>query len=178
MECYCIPIPHSCLSELQHAYLMRLMYQKIKTLQIGFEDPAHLYPDKLFSAIFRLDPAFLRSLPSLHYVPKAIALTNALRNVTIDFQLNIKQLAAAVHVSEKTLYRITKSVFDLSPSQLLNYCLQLQIIFRITTHRLHSFFDIADDLRCADVSTFSRYVKSMYGLTPTEIRNKFYHLKL
>ncbi len=103
---------------------------------------------------------------------------DVLKNVTIDFRFNIQQLAAAIHVSEKTLYRITKSVFDLSPSQLLNYYLQLEIIFRITTHRLHSFFDIADDLKCADVSTFSRYVKSVYGLTPTEIRNKFYQLQL
>lgn len=178
MECYCIPIPQSCLSEIQQAYLMRLIYQKIKTLKIGFVDPAHLYPDKLFNILFRSHPCFLQSLPSLHYVPKAIVLMDVLKNVAIDFQLNIKQLAAAIHVSDKTLYRITKSIFDLSPSQLLNYYLQLEIIFRITTHRLHSFFDIADDLRCADVSTFSRYVKSMYGLTPTEIRNKFYHLKL
>lgn len=178
MECYCIPIPQSCLSDLQQAYLMRLIYQKIKTLKIGAVDPGHLYPDKLFNSIFRSDPSFLRSGPSLQYVYKATTLMEVLKNATIDFQLNINQLAAAIHVSEKTLYRITKSVFNLSPSKLLNYYLQLEIIFRIATHKLHSFFDIADDLKCADVSTFSRYVKTMYGLTPTEIRNKFYHLQL
>lgn len=178
MECYCIPIPPSSLSALQQAYLLRLTYQKVKTLEIGFGDMEHLYPDKLFNTILRAQPCFLSSLPSLQYVQQAIALMEVLSNATVDFQFNIKQLAAAIHVAQKTLYRITKSVFGLSPSQLLNYYLQLRIIFRITTYRLHSFFDIAEELKCPDVSTFSRYVKTMYGLTPTEIRNKFYHLQL
>jgi len=178
MECYCMPIPQSCLSELQYTCLMRLIYQKIKTMKIGAIDPAHFDPDKLFNTLFRSAPSLLRSLPSHQYVQKATTLMEVLKNINIDFQLNLNQLAAAIHVSEKTLYRITKSVFNLSPSQLLNYYLQLKIIFRITTHKLHSFFDIADDLKCPDVSIFSRYVKTRYGLTPTEIRNKFYHLQL
>lgn len=177
-ECYCIHIPESCLSELQRIYLLRLTYQKNKTLRPEDMDPAHFDLDKLFNSLFRCDPLFLRSLPSLQYVSKALVLIDVLKNTNIDFELNINSLAGSIHVSEKTLYRITKSVFNLSPSGILNYYIQLKIIFRIIIQKLHTFFDIADDLKCKDVSTFSRCVKALYGLTPTEIRNKFYRLQL
>ncbi|GEM_PF-1418995 len=177
-DCYCIHIPQSCLSELQHVYLLRLIYQKSKTIKPGDIDLAHIDLDKLFNSLFRRDPLFLRSLPSLQYVSKAIALMEVLKSTNVDFELNINRLAGSIHVSEKTLYRITKSVFNLSPSGILNYYIQLKVIFRIIIQKLHTFFDIADDLKCKDVSTFSRYVKTLYGLTPTEIRNKFYQLQL
>ncbi|RZJ89374.1 MAG: AraC family transcriptional regulator [Chryseobacterium sp.] len=177
-DCYCIHIPQSCLSDIQQAYLMRLIYQKVKTIPAATIYPADFELDKLFNSLFRSDPLFLHSLPSLQYVHKAEALMALLKKTNVDFQLNTKRLAGSIHVSEKTLYRITKSVFNVAPSQLLNYYLQLKIIFRITIQKLHTFFDIADDLKCTDVSTFSRYVKAFYGLTPTEIRNKFYHLQL
>ncbi|MBL7706720.1 MAG: AraC family transcriptional regulator [Taibaiella sp.] len=175
---YCIQIPQSCLSELQHVYLLRLTYQKNKTIKPGDMDPVHFDLDKLFNSLFRCDPLFMRSLPSLQYISKAVALMEVLKSTNVDFELNINNLAGSIHVSEKTLYRITKSVFNLSPSGILNYYIQLKVIFRIIVQKLHTFFDIADDLKCKDVSTFSRYVKALYGLTPTEIRNKFYQLQL
>lgn len=177
-DCYCIYIPQSCLSELQHVFLLRITYHKNKTLKPSGIDPAHFDLDKLFKCLFHTDPLFLGTLPSLQYVSKAVALMEVLKSSHVDFELNINSLAGSVHVSEKTLYRITKSVFNLSPSGILNYYIQLKVIFRIIIQKLHTFFDIADDLKCKDVSTFSRYIKALYGLTPTEIRNKFYQLQL
>src|SRR5690606_12587516 len=49
-DCYCIHIPQSSLSELQHVYLLRLTYQKSKTIKPGDTDLAHFNLDKLFNS--------------------------------------------------------------------------------------------------------------------------------
>lgn len=177
-DVYCICIPVSCLSDIQHIYCLRRVYQKMKTIKSGSVDPGNFDLDKLFNTLFRADDLFLQSLPSLQYVNKALALMDALSKTNVDFQLKINNLADAIHVSGKTLSRITKSVFNVSPADLLHYYLQLKIVFRIITHKLHTFFDIAESLNCSDVSSFGRFVKSLSGLTPKEIRNKFYQLQL
>lgn len=177
-DVYCIYIPACCLSEISHIYFLRRVYKTIKTIKTGILDPDNFDPDKLFNSLLQADHALLQSLPSLQYVKMAIRLMDILRKTNVDFQLKVNTLAEVLHVSAKTLARITKSVFNLSPSALLNYYLQLKIVFRITTDKLHTFLDIAETLNCSDLSTFGRYVKSLSGLTPKEIRNKFYQLHL
>lgn len=174
----CIYIPPCCLSDIQQIYLLRRIYDRVKTIRIDSMDPGNFDPDQLFNPLFQADHTFLQSLPSLQYVHKALKLMDVLRATNIDFQLSISDLADFIHVSGKTLFRITKSVFNLPPSALLQYYLQLKIVFRIITCKLYTFFDISEELNCSDVSTFGRYVKSLSGFTPKEIRNKFYRLYL
>lgn len=177
-DVYCIYIPACCLSDIQHVYLLRRVYEKIKTIRTGSIDPGNFDLDKLFNPLLQADHLLMQSLPSLQYVDKAVRLMHILRATQVDFQLKINTLADAIHVSGKTLFRITKSVLNVSPSDLLNYYIQLKIVFRIITRKLHTFFDIAAELNCSDVSSFGRYVKSLSGLTPKELRNKFYRLQL
>lgn len=169
MDAYCINIPHYCLDDIQQVYFLGRIYQKSKTINLEVPDPDHFELNKLF----RSGPSLSRTWPSLQYVHKARELIDILTRTEIDFRVNITDLAARLHMSTKTLCRISKSVFNHSPYHILRYYLQLKIIFRTITCKLNTFFEIADDLKCSDVSSFGRYVKSLSGSTPGAIRAQF-----
>ena len=169
---YCIDIPQACLDNIQQLYFLNRTYQQIKMIKLEVPDPDHFELNKLFRSGPYLSPKF----PSLHYVHKAKELIHILTRTEIDFRVNINDLAATLHMSTKTLCRISKSVFNHSPYQILRYYLQLKIVFRIISCKLNTFFEIADDLKCSDVSSFGRYVKSFSGSTPGAIRAHFNHL--
>lgn len=90
---------------------------------------------------------------------------------TFTCNIKVNDLAARLHMSGSTFYKKFRTEFGVSPEQWIRMQSNKQILFIIQDSEL-SIGEIADRLHFNSQATFTRYCRSNFGLTPTQIREK------
>ena len=79
----------------------------------------------------------------------------------------VSALAAALHVSERQLRRLTHAAFGVSPNRWLRRRRMAAVLDRLS--RARSVKEVALDFGHSNVSQFSRDFKSQFGCTPSSV---------
>lgn len=86
--------------------------------------------------------------------------------------LSLPQLADQFYLSESTISRKIKSIFDKSFSDVI-HDLRIDQASRLLRETTHTVFDIATEVGYGDYRYFSTIFKKINGLTPSDYRRKF-----
>lgn len=173
----CIYRPHSQISNVEKYWIYQQKYKGKKTLDID-KSEIELLSQSPNTIISRLatDFSHTNNIPPVQYLQQADELCSLISSIICNHKLSVSDLVKGINTTEKTLQRVCNTVFGKNPIHIIRYQLQLKIMFQILSRKDDSFSEIANDLRFMSSSTFGRYVKSLSGFTPKEIRDNHPHI--
>ncbi len=105
-------------------------------------------------------------------VPRAFARALADFEKELPADCNPAWLARRARMTPQRLARLTRRIFDLTPSQLISKT-RMMAASRMLLDTPHSVSEVAHACGFYDHSAFSRSFRSATGLTPTEFRNQW-----
>lgn len=170
-----IIIPHTCLNDIEKYWIYRLKYKNDKS--ITFTQQLERFAEKNILQDI-IDNQTIPNTTVFQYIQQAEHIMLYLFNTNCCHQLSVKEILSRMNITEKTLQRICKTVFELQPTQILRYHLTLKIVFHLINDKQKTNSEIASELNFKDVSTFNRYVKTLTKFTPKEIRETHNHIIL
>ena len=95
------------------------------------------------------------------------ALAERLEALAPSLAYKVSALAAALHISERQLRRLTRAAFGVSPNRWLRRRRMAAVLERLSQAR--SVKEVAFDFGHSNVSQFSRDFKSQFGCTPSSV---------
>lgn len=177
---HCIYIPHKCLNNIEKYWIYNLKYKNQKSIilnhsKINFNGKSLT---RIITQIFDSVNEDGQNIPSLQYIQQAELLNNNIYQTVITHQFSINDWTEILNTTRKTVLRICSLVFDETPTKIIRYHLFLSIIFQIISCQMQPLSEVANNLGFRDLSTFNRYVKTISGYTPKELRENYNHIKL
>ena len=85
---------------------------------------------------------------------------------------NIEYYADKLSMSSRYLYKITKDAIQMTPKQIIEYCITGTAKIKLLTTSQTSQ-QIADELNFPDQGTFGQFFKRNVGMSPSEFRKKY-----
>ncbi len=96
----------------------------------------------------------------------------ALVNECFKQERSVQYYADRLFVSRKYLSRLVKEVTGMSPNEILEQTLMVEIVPRLKSN-IFSISDIVQEFNFADLSTFGKFVKKNLGVSPSIYRKSF-----
>lgn len=176
---YCIYIPHKCLNNTEKYLIYSLKYKTQKSVIYYSENINSMGSlSRIITQIFDSIKEVGQIIPSLQYIQQAELITNNFQQTSITHQFSISDWTQILNTTRKTVLRICNLVFDETPTNIIRYHLFLSIVFHIISCQVKPLSEVASNLGFRDLSTFNRYVKTISGYTPKELRENYNHIKL
>lgn len=187
----CIEVPQNVLLDEDFGFMTRLNYSNQKHLHLGKMEGFDYNQFKILLSNEnnhqlslqllknKIEKAYPNQFGEIekddeYFLELARKFENILRGIepfTVDHTI-INPYTEALDCYEKTLYRACKSVFNVSPQNLLKYNLLLRTIPMLFNNK-YSVEIIAQKLGYSSFSSFARFVKSHTDITPSQIRKQF-----
>lgn len=173
---YCIYIPHNCINNTEKYLIYSLKYKSSKGISFDIDNiPQH---NRIITQVLASNFNERQKTPSLHYIQQAELLIDNIYQAVITHQFSLNDCAEILNTTRKTVLRICNLVFDETPTNIIRYHLFLSIVFHIISCQVKPLSEVASNLGFRDLSTFNRYVKTISGYTPKELRENYNHIKL
>lgn len=179
MNFYCINIPPSSLGELEKLWIYQYKFtdeKSISNIEITNNHNINNHKDLITILINTHNFSKPKQIP-LHYITLAEELCEIILNTYICHKLTVIKLADEIHVSSKTLQRICTKIFKKNPQNIIHYLLTLKAIYLINANRVCPLSKVSNKLKFNDIATFTRYIKSHTGLSPTEIKKMYLNIR-
>lgn len=172
----CIEIPEDKLTDIQLLLIYGVKYngKDIKVSQNIFDQIIFSSAEIAIISIFELlQKRQINTIASVQYLSQGQKLHRFITQHVNAQHPTISELAKHLCLSERTLMRISKIVFYQPPKAIFQYHLFVLSTMFILFFPAKSFAEIALSLGFKETTHFNRYIKSISGMTPTEIRHHY-----
>jgi len=176
IEIHCISIPISCIDDAVLSWLYSYRYEKQKFVSVSTQVMNLLYQEKLFHFLELMKAVF--NISAISQLYKVKELCSILDNTICTHTFTVKELAGKLCLTQPTLWRICNAFFCVSPQTITKYHLALKSIYCLLYNKHYTINQVADHLGFNDVTTFSRFVKAEFLLSPATIRRQYVHLSI
>lgn len=173
---HCINVPHKCLNNIEKYWIYNLKYKSGK--DISFSTSNIQLQNRIITQVLASNFIGKQNTPSLQYIQQAELLIEYIHQTRMTNQFSINDCAEILNTIRKTVLRICSLVFKETPINIIRHHLFMCIIFQTISCQMQPLSEIANSLGFRDLSTFNRYVKTISGYTPKELRANFYHIRL
>lgn len=166
---YCINFDSSTLTQLENLWIFSKKYSTEKIINRPFSLNEYSSIQKI-SDIFDYD--FIKKVKKIpeHYIFKAKLINNFFLSHNICHKTTIGVVSKNIHVTDKTLLRICKSIYQCNPRDIIQYHLASKCFLYLLHNNKESIVSIAYKFNFEEVSTFTRYIKSYIKHTPKDIK--------